>query len=165
MQHGGGPENNLMASAATEITSQWLHGLRLVDEAMQEDLPEERRKEWQQLGPVMMGSFQIASEMIQKVTFSDQASLDRVCSSGLVLPLRFLLPFGDVAATWQLKCTLQAARLLFGPQEKQAQDSAVAVAPTCSVTKAAPLVPFLAPSHDVRLTILQTAAAIFIGKD
>ena len=146
MQDGGGLENHLMATTATEVIRQWIQGLDLVDEGMQQVLPEESRKEWQRLVPFIVRSFQIAREMIQRVTFSDQASLDRVLSSGLALPLRFLVPFGDVAATWQLKCTLLVARL--------AVTTAVA-SPLNSP----------APSHDVYLSILKTAAAIFTGED
>jgi len=156
MQEGRGPEDKLMANTATELISQWLRGLKLVDEVVQRSvLSENSRKEFQRLVPFMVMSFQIASEMIQKATFSDQASLDRVYSSGLGLPLRFLLTFGDVAATWQLKCTLQAARLLSHQMDKQTQDGSVAaVAPPAHLP---------APSHDVWLSILHTAAALFTG--
>ena len=156
MQEGRGPEDKLMASTATEFISQWLLGLKLVDEVVQRSvLSEKSRKEFQRLVPLMVLSFQIGCEMIQKVTFSDQASLDRVYSSGLGLPLRFLLPFGDVAATWQLKCTLQATRLLSRQMDKQTQGVAVAaIAPPAHLP---------APSHDVWLSILHTAAALFTG--
>jgi len=157
MQEGRGPEDKLMANTATELISQWLRGLKLVDEVVQRSvLSEKSRKEFQRLVPFMVMSFQIASEMIQKVTFSDQAFLDRVFSSGLGLPLRFLLPFGDTVATWQLKCTLQAARLLFSQKGKQTQGRATAAG--------APPAHFLAPCHNVCLSILQTAAAFYIGE-
>jgi len=157
MQDWKGPEDKLMASTATEITNQWLRGLNLAEEGVQiEVLPEESRREWQRLVPVMVMSFQIARDMVQKVTFSDQASLDRVCSSGLALPLRFLLPFGNVAATWQLKCTLHAARILCSQKESQMKANVAAAAAPSR---------FLAPSHAVHLSILQTASALFIGED
>ena len=75
MQEGRGPEDKLMANTATELISQWLRGLRLVDEVVQRSvLSEESRKDFQRLVPFMVMYFQIASEMIQKVTFSNQAS-------------------------------------------------------------------------------------------
>jgi len=160
MKDGGGPEDKLMANTATELISQWIRGLELVDEGMQREvLSEESRREWQRLVPFMVGSFQIARNMVQKVTFSDQASLDQVYSSGLVLPLRFLLPFGDVAATWQLQCTLQAARLLLSQKENKTQEIADTVVDTV-----VPPTHFTAPSHDVRLSILQSAGALFAGE-
>jgi len=158
MQAGRGPVDKLMANTATEITGRWLQGLSLVGEGMQRGfLSEESRKEWQRLIPVMVLSFQIARDVVQRVTFSDQASLDRVFSSGLALPLRFLLPFGDAAATWRLKCTLEAVRLLFSQEGKQKQETVAAAdaPPAC----------FLVPSYDVRLSILQAAAPNFIGEN
>jgi hypothetical protein len=157
MQEDRGPEDKLLANTATEITGQWFLGLKLLDEGMQQGLSEESRAEWQRLIPVIVGSFQIARELIQRVTFSDQANLDRVCSAGLALPLRFLRPFGDVAASLQLKCALQAAQLLFGQKGKQTQDTVAAA--VASPTR------FLAPSFAVHLSILQTAAANFIGEN
>jgi len=156
MQAGRRPEDKLMANTATEITGRWLQGLSLIDEGMQRGfLSEESKKEWQRLIPVMFLSFQIAKDMVQRVTFSDQASLDRVCSSGLALPLRFLLP--HAAVTWRLNCTFQAVRLLFSQEGKQKQDTVAAAG--------APPARLLVPSHDVRLSILQAAAPIFIGEN
>jgi len=162
MQDGSGSEDKLMANTATELTSRWLLGLKLVDESMQGDVPvsKESMKEWQCLVPFMVRSFQIARDMVQKVTFSDQATLDRVCLSGLALPLRFLLPFGDsdgdVTAKWRLQFTLLAARILLN--QKRNQTEAIVLA-------ADPPIPYLTPSHAVHLSILQAAAALIIGED
>ena len=155
MQEDRGPEDKLLANTATELIGQWFLGLKLLDEGMQQLRPfrRESRAEWQRLIPVIVGSFQIARELIQRVTFSDQANLDRLCSAGLALPLRFLRPFGDVATSLQLKCALQAAQLLFGQKGKQTLDTVAAA--VASPTR------FLAPSFAVHLSILQKAAANF----
>ena len=157
MQDGSGSEDKLMANMAAELTSRWLLGLKLVDESMQGDVPvsKESMKEWQRLVPFIFRSFQIAKDMIQKVTFSDQATLDRVCLLGLSIPLRFLHD-NSIPAAWQLQCTLQAARLLYSQKRNQTQLNSTALAPPSR---------FLAPSHAVHLSILKTAAAIFTRED
>ena len=125
----------------------WFQGLMLADHGLHSDLTAEGREEWQRLIPVMVKSFQMVREIIQRDMFPDEASLNTLFSFGLMLPLRFLLPFGDVSAKWRLKCTLQAVRLVFSLKDRQKQ--------SCG-TEAN----FLAPSKDVEFDVLRLAFAL-----
>ena len=69
----------------------------------------------------MVKSFQMARNIIQRDVFPDEASLFLMLCYGLMQPLRFLLPFGDVAARWRLKCTLLAVRLIYSLKDRQKQ--------------------------------------------
>ena len=132
------------------ISEFWFKGLELAVQGLRaSSLSAEVREEWQRLIPFIVKSFQLAKEIILKDQLLNQASLDQMYSLGLGLPLRFLMPFGDVAAKWQLKCTLQAVRLLFSQKERRKQ---------CDMIAEVPNLQFLVPSQDVELDILQSAA-------
>ena len=129
----------------------------------------EGMEEWQRLIPFMVKSFQLARELIHKNLLSDQDSLDQICSFGIFIPLQFLLPFGDVAAKWRLRCTLQAARLLSMLRKRQIQSSNVAAEVPFNISAPAqvPNVSFLSPSKHVEISILQAVAVLAtqIGED
>ena len=131
-------------SVAGPDSETWFQGLKLADQGMHSNLTAEGREEWQRLIPVMVKSFQMAREIIQRDIMPNEASLNMMLSFGLMLPLRFLLPFGDVAARWRLKCMLQAVRLLSSLNDRQKQ--------SCGTE-----VHFLAPTKDVELDVLGLA--------
>ena len=130
----------------------WFRGLELVGEGILRLGPTAGdMEEWRRLIPVMVKFFQLARAiLIQRDLFSDQASFDRMYSLGLVLPLQFLMLFGDITAKWRLKCTLQAVRLVFSQKQDTVADSTTS----------------LAPSQDVKHDILRSVAdlAKLIGK-
>ena len=106
--------------ATDSVTSLWYQGLTRADQGMKSSLifMDTEAVEWQRLIPFMVKSFQLAGEIIQKSKFSDQISLNNVHCFGLGIPLRFLLPFGDVAAKWRLRCALQVVRLIIRRQKR-----------------------------------------------
>jgi len=150
----------LVASSTTVVTKRWLLGLGLVSKGLLECDTSLKihaiKMKWQPLLPVMVRSFQLAREMILKVTFSDQSALDSVNTSGLAAPLTFLKLFSDVAATWHLRCALQAVQLLFSQRERQRQYSATADIPPAH---------FLAPSSDRHLIVIKSTAFVYSGED
>ena len=154
----------LYSSDSNYASTQWysLMGRASLEMLSRLDSPEADLKEWQRLIPVMVKSFQLAREIIHKNLFSDQYFIDGIYSFGLGIPLQFLRPFGDVAAKWRLRCTLQAARLLSMLRERPIQHSNVAAEVPLNVSAPAevPRVNFLSPSKHVEIGILQAVAVL-----
>ena len=134
------------------VLKTWYKGLELAGMRLHPSLTAEGGAvEWQRLIPAMVKAFQLAREIIQKNIFFDQKSIDQMYAFGLLLPLRFLLPFGKVAAKWRLRCTLQLIRLLSQSKRQSQCFNAAAEVRTLKIP---------APSKRTELGILRSTAAL-----